>query len=110
MTKSFRNHFPQLVEFGHGKVANLFALCSERGWNRPFVVTDRGVERAGLLNALGEEKELSKKCSGQFIEVPPEPPLETAKELATQIMNAEADVVVELGGGSVMNAVKVASV
>jgi len=110
MTTSFRNHFPRLVEFGRGKVASLFALCSERGWSRPFVVTDRGVELAGLLNALGEEKELSKKCSGLFVEVPPEPPLETVDELATQIMNAQADVVVGLGGGSVMDAVKVASV
>lgn len=110
MTIDFRNHFPRLVEFGRNKIASLSALCSERGWNHPFIVSDRGVERAGLLNRIVGESGIAKGCCGLFVDIPPEPPLETVDELATCIIDYQADVVVGLGGGSVMDAVKVASV
>jgi alcohol dehydrogenase class IV len=110
MTKNFRNHFPRLVEFGRNKISSLSALVSERGWNRPFLVSDRGVERAGLLNRIEGESGIAKGCGGLFVDIPPEPPLETVDELATRIIDYQADVIVGLGGGSVMDAVKVASV
>jgi alcohol dehydrogenase class IV len=47
--------------------------------------------------------------AGTFAEVPPEPPIDVVDEMAERIKASGSDVVIALGGGSVMDAAKVAA-
>ena len=49
MRQGYENHLPRRVITGRGASGRLAEICRQRGWNRAFVVSDRGVESAGLL-------------------------------------------------------------
>jgi len=105
----FENHLPRHVIAGRGASARLVELAAKRGWRRAFVVSDAGVSNAGLLERFVAPLEEAGLLAGSFADVPTEPPVSVADNIAARIADREADVVVALGGGSVMDAVKVAS-
>ena len=105
---NFDNNLPRKVLFGRGRSKQLGALAAERGWRRVFVVSDRGVANAGLLDEVLQPIAAAELLAGSFCDVPPEPPLEVADQIATQLQACQADAVIALGGGSVMDATKVA--
>ena len=47
--QGYENHLPRRVITGRGASGRLSEICRGRGWSRAFVVSDRGVESAGLL-------------------------------------------------------------
>jgi alcohol dehydrogenase class IV len=101
---SFENHLPRRVITGRGASQSLAALCQTYGWKKVFIVSDAGVAGAGLLRrvALSLPAEI-------FSEVAPEPPIDVVDTIAARIKDSGADAVIALGGGSVMDAAKVAS-
>ena len=101
---SFENHLPRRVITGRGASQSLAALCQANGWSRVFVVSDAGVAGAGLLQQV-----VLPLQAETFAEVPSEPPIEVADTIAARIRASGADAVIALGGGSVMDAAKVAS-
>jgi len=101
---TFENHLPRRVITGRGASRSLAALCQSNGWGRVFVVSDAGVESAGLLRQVA----LPLRAE-TFTDVPPEPPIDVVDTLAARIKASGADAVIALGGGSVMDAAKVAS-
>ena len=68
------------------------------------MVSDAGVAGAGLLRQVALPLQAE-----TFAEVPPEPPIEVVDTIAARIKASGADAVIALGGGSVMDAAKVAS-
>src|SRR6516165_6503015 len=101
---SFENHLPRRVITGRGASQSLAAVCLTNGWSRVFVVSDTGVAGAGLLRQVAVPL-----CAETFAEVPPEPPIEVVDAIAARIKASGAEAVIALGGGSVMDAAKVAS-
>ena len=101
---TFENHLPRRVITGRGASRSLAALCQSNGWGRVCVVSDAGVESAGLLRQVA----LPLRAE-TFTDVPPEPPIDVVDTLAARIKASGADAVIALGGGSVMDAAKVAS-
>src|SRR5215469_7191054 len=101
---SFENHLPRRVITGRGASQSLAAVCQTNGWSRVFVVSDAGVAGAGLLRQVALPL-----CAETFAEVPPEPPIEVVDTIADRIRASGAEAVIALGGGSVMDAAKVAS-
>jgi alcohol dehydrogenase class IV len=101
---SFENHLPRRVITGRGASQSLAALCQTNGWSRVFVVSDAGVAGAGLLRQVA----LPLRAE-TFAEVPPEPPIDVVDTLALRMKASGAEAVIALGGGSVMDAAKVAS-
>lgn len=102
------NHLPRHVITGRGSSAMLAGLAAKHGWQRLFVVSDEGVCSAGLLERITVPLETAGVLAGCFAEVPAEPPIEVADNVAAQITADHADAVVGIGGGSVMDAAKVA--
>ena len=100
----FENHLPRRVIIGRGASHNLTALCQTYGWSRVFVVSDAGVEGAGLLRKVAMPLRAE-----TFTDIPPEPPIDVVDKIAERIKASGADAVIALGGGSVMDATKVAS-
>lgn len=85
-------------------------LCESMGWKRLFLVSDEGLVRAGIVDLVHDPMVKRGLSVGSFLAVPAEPPIETVDWIAQQIRDCRADAVIGLGGGSVMDATKVAAV
>ena len=86
------------------------AIIKARGAKKVAMFTDKGIEGAGLF-ALPEE---AVKASGAeyyvLDELPPEPSYMAVQKLVDEFKVSGADLIVACGGGSVMDAAKLASV
>ncbi len=84
------------VIFGEGAAATLPELARRFG-TRPLVVTGASPDRsASLVSAL----------SAETFAVPGEPTVDLVREGARRVQNADCDVVISIGGGSVIDAGK----
>ena len=106
---TFENHLPRRVITGRGASASLGKLCEANGWKRVFVVSDPGVAGAGLTRQVSQPLIDAQVLVGTFADVPPEPPIDVVDAVAAQIQACGADAVIAVGGGSVMDAAKVAA-
>jgi alcohol dehydrogenase len=106
---SFENHLPRRVITGRGASESLAELCRANGWLRAFIVSDAGVAGAGLLRKVFLPLLEAELLADTFAEVLPEPPIDVVDKIAERITASGADVVIALGGGSVMDAAKVAA-
>jgi alcohol dehydrogenase class IV len=105
----YENHLPRRVITGRGTSKSLVELCRANGWGQVFLVSDAGVAGAGLMRQVSQPLLDAHLLAGSFTEVPPEPPIDVVDKIAELIKASGADVVIALGGGSVMDATKVAA-
>jgi alcohol dehydrogenase class IV len=103
------SHFPRRVIIGRGAIGSLPGVCRDRGWRRVFLVTDGGVVTAGLARSAAGPLEEAGLLAQAFDAVPPEPPVGIVDQIAERIRACGADAVLAVGGGSVMDAAKVAA-
>jgi hypothetical protein len=106
---SFENHLPRWVITGRGACDSFAGLCQTNAWERVFLVSDAGVAGAGLTQKVSQRLLDPHLLAGLFGEVPPEAPLDVVDTIAKRMKASCADVVIALGGGSVMDAAKVAA-
>lgn len=107
---SWALHLPREVVFGRGACARMPELLAKRGWRRAFIVTDRGVVSAGQLARVNEVLRTGGVDMQVFADVTPEPPFECVDAVVRAIADSGGcDCVIGLGGGSAMDAAKVAA-
>ncbi len=93
---------PRLV-FGDGALAQLPAELALLGVRRPLLISDRGLERAGLVDQL---RAAAPGLAAEYLDTP-ENPTAAAADAATVVFKAHrCDGVVALGGGSVLDTAK----
>jgi choline dehydrogenase len=105
----FSNHLPVRIRFGAGTAAELPRLLAEHDARRVFVAIDAGLEDGvpviadalGALAAAGVEVR-------RFVKPPGEPTHAVVDDAAAALRAADADAVVAVGGGSVIDTAKVA--
>ena len=92
------------IQFAEGAVSLLAQELTALGIERPLVVTDRGVRQAGLLDkALAS---LAGKTAEIFDETPGNPTEAAVRAAATAYLDAGADGIVAIGGGSAIDLAK----
>ena len=101
---------PRVVFSGEGALGKIGDVLAENGVKRLAVFTDKGVEGAGLLELPMAEVRSFGGESVVLNELPPEPTYEQAQRLVDQCREARADFILAVGGGSVMDTAKLASV
>ncbi len=89
---------PKLV-FGSGALAALPAELALLGVARPFLISDHGLERAGLVARVPA-------MAAVFLDVPENPVAAGVNAAAAAYRAAGCDGVVALGGGSVLDTAK----
>jgi alcohol dehydrogenase len=109
VTESFENNLPRLVITGRGRCQSIVEICHQNGWSRVLMVSDSGVAAAGLLQQVSLPLCDANLLADTFVDVPPEPKIEVAEAIASLAVECRADVILGLGGGSVMDATKVAA-
>ena len=101
---------PHAVYGGENAMDNITAIIKATGAKKVAMFTDKGIEGCGLF-ALPEE---AVKASGVeyyvLDELQPEPTYMAVQALIDQFKADGADLIVACGGGSVMDAAKLASV
>lgn len=100
---------PPALLLGEGIHLELPGRVADLGCTRPFVITDPGIAKAGILQQVLDVLGQAGMEPGFFDAVEPEPPLELTEQVASRIKDGPWDVLIGLGGGSSMDVTKVAA-
>jgi alcohol dehydrogenase len=100
---------PCLVKFGNGVSSQIVAEATRLAGDvdaQAFVVTDEGVRAAGLLKDLCRSLEDGGIGYSIFDQVEPNPRHTTVESAAERFRHDGANLIIAVGGGSVMDAAK----
>jgi alcohol dehydrogenase len=104
--KNFSFQLPTRIEFGHGVSGSVGEEAKGVGGTRALVVTDSGVEAAGLVEPVVARLAEAGLATVIFDDVAPNP-RDTSVDLGAQVAASEGcDVLVAVGGGSPMDTAK----
>lgn len=102
---------PGTIFFGPGSVARIADAVNEMRAGRVFVVTDSGVRKAGLLDNMLGHLEGTGADVDVFDGTEPEPTVRTVHAASEALDDSgDVDLLISLGGGSVMDVAKCANV
>lgn len=102
--------YPTRIRFGKGEVASLSEEVKALGCQRPLLVTDAGVQKAGLVNPLLEQLRANGLEADLFSDLHPNPVEEDAQKGATAFGKHQADCVIGVGGGAPLDTAKLIAV
>ena len=102
-----QNYFlPPRIEFGDGAIQNLGEHVKVLNGKKPFLVSDAGVINAGILAKATDALDASGLSYAIYSDIEPNP-TDTSVTHGVEAYKTEAcDVVIAVGGGSVMDAAK----
>ena len=99
---------PTNVISGHGTLPAIYREIVNLGCKRALIMTDPGVRKAGLTKRV--EDALVDFCVGVFDEIAQDTDLETVDAATAIARKLNADCIVSVGGGSVIDTAKVVCV
>lgn len=97
---------PPQIEFGEGAIANLATHVQTLGGKKPFIVSDTGINSAGILAQATSPLDRSNIPYATFIDIEPNPTDTSVLEGVKVYKEEKCDLVIAVGGGSVMDAAK----
>lgn len=110
MLKQYSLKLPHAVYGGENAMERITDILKTNGAKNVAIFTDKGIEKAGLF-ALPEAAVKASGASYYVLdELPAEPSYEAVQKLIDEFKRSGADFIVACGGGSVMDAAKLASV
>ena len=107
---AFNNHLPVKVRFGEGVAETLPAVVSELGASKVFLMVDKDIEKFNPAAAkLIDQMNAAAGITVTLFEKPAgEPTIQMVDDAIAALKTAGSDVVVALGGGSVIDTAKAA--
>ena len=106
----FQFSLKQNIIFSPGAIKKVPELLKENNVSKVLIVSDRMLEKVGLIHKLTillEEASLEWKC---FLDVEPNPSAEIVEAAAEYYKACGADALVAIGGGSSMDVAKATAV
>jgi alcohol dehydrogenase class IV len=110
MLKSYNIKMPHAVYGGENAMDNITSILKTKQVKRVAVFTDKGIENSGLLSLPEEAIKAAGVDYYVLNDLPPEPAYTAVQKLVDQFKASGSDMIVACGGGSVMDAAKLASV
>lgn len=102
--------FPTSIVFGPGARHELADHLQQQGFQRPLLVTDRGVAQQPFLQALVAELAAAGLPTQVFAEIAGNPVKSQVAAGAEAYLAAEADCLIGLGGGAALDVAKAIAV
>lgn len=107
MNQDIHTYFlPPQIEFGLGAVANLAEHVKGFGCGKPLVVSDAGIQQAGILIQAITPLDSANIPYATYIDIEPNPTDISIEQGVEVYQKEKCDVVIAVGGGSVMDAAK----
>jgi alcohol dehydrogenase len=111
MRKYFEFFSPVKIVAGEKALEHIPFELGSLGCKRPMVVTDQGVHEAGLVRLLESVlSEAEVAVSALFDAVPPDSSTTVVTDVAKVYREAQADALIAIGGGSVIDTAKGANI
>lgn len=107
---AFTFHLPVEIRFGQGVLSELPLQLGRRGWHSIFVISDRGVQNAGLLTRLEGLLKTNNAEYSIYLDVQPNPSEQNVLTALHRLRECKPDAIIGLGGGSVLDTAKLVSV
>ncbi|MFC1998344.1 iron-containing alcohol dehydrogenase [Chloroflexota bacterium] len=95
---------------GQGSIAKLSELIDEFEAHSALIITDKGLKEAGLVKKITAVLKNTSCRYSVFDGCEPNAPSSTIEKCTQQAIEDKPDVLISLGGGSVMDTVKIVSV
>ncbi|KJS29514.1 MAG: aldehyde dehydrogenase [Desulfatitalea sp. BRH_c12] len=95
---------PTNVISGHGTLHAIYKDVVNLGCRRVMILTDPGVRKAGLVQLVQEA--LVQFCVGIFDDIPQDTDLDVVDAATAKARDLNADCIVSVGGGSVIDTAK----
>lgn len=92
--------------FGEGILPEIVPYIKRAGVKKALILSDRGLEKAGLLEGLYQTFTQAEICYCTYLDVQPNPTLENVKESLEQYRKEHCDFLISMGGGSVADCAK----
>ncbi len=107
MNQDIHTYFlPPQIEFGEGAIANLAEHVTTCGSRKPFIVSDTGIQNAGILSQATAPLGAANIPYVSYIDIEPNPTDISITQGVEVYQEEKCDVVIAVGGGSVMDAAK----
>ena len=110
MLTTYNLKMPHAVYGGENAMDNITAILKTNGVKRVAMFTDKGIEAAGLFTLCEEAVKAAEADYYVLDDLPAEPSYMAVQKLVDEFKASGADIIVACGGGSVMDAAKLASV
>ncbi len=113
MLEKYNLRMPGAVFSGKDSLENIVPILKTNKVQRLAVFTDKGIEKTGLYDLVMDYVNEYLGTTGSqcrtFDDLPPEPTYMQAQKLVDQCKEFQADFIIAVGGGSVMDTAKLAS-
>ena len=108
--EAFNNHLPVKVRFGEGRAESLVSVIGEFNATRVFLMVDEGIEKFNpAAKAVVDSLQGASHLAVTLFEKPAgEPTIDMVDDATAALTASGAQVVVALGGGSVIDTAKAA--
>jgi alcohol dehydrogenase class IV len=110
MLKTYNIKMPHAVYGGENTIENITVILKNTKVKRVALFTDKGIQDSGLLSLTEDAIKAADVEYYVLNDLPPEPTYTAVQKLVDQFKVSKADMIVACGGGSVMDAAKLASV
>ncbi len=97
-------HYLTQITFDFGAITALQAELKRCGIKKPLLLSDRGIERIGLLAQC--QQQLFGIDHATFLDVPPNPTENAVMQALAKYQSEHCDGLIAFGGGSVIDAAK----
>ena len=97
---------PEKIYFKYGSLP--MALKELEGKKRAFIITDAPLYKLGFTDRVTDELDAVNIDYQIFAEVEPDPTISTVRKAVKQMNSFQPDIIIALGGGSPMDAAKIA--
>ena len=110
MLKECCLQLPQTIYGGLNAVNTIGEILKDNKTRKVAIFTDEGIAASGLLEYVKERISSARVPSVVLDHLQPEPTYLQVQELINQFKSTEADLILAVGGGSVMDTAKLASI
>ena len=110
MLKQYGLKLPNAVYGGENSIDRITEIIRENGYRHVAMFTDKSIQSLGLFELPRQAVEAAGVSYDIFSELPPEPTYMQVQSVIDQFKSCGADFIVACGGGSVMDAAKLASI
>ena len=91
---------------GHNALDKLPEMLASVKSVKPMIITDKGVNGAGLIEPVKKALGAKVKAGGLYDDVPADSDVKTVKDIAAKYRAAGCDSIIAVGGGSVLDTAK----